>query len=102
MLSEQSEAEKFNTELTKSAVEIRQLVQDFPLCSTFKEIDEQNALVRSKMETMRLTLGRLERVGRESMEAGVSFEILETVERHRDQLTACQRQFRMANVKVFI
>ena len=54
------------------------------------------------METMRLTLSRLEMVGRESMEAGVSFEILETVERHRDQLTACQRQFRMANVKVFI
>ena len=102
MLSEQSEAEKFNTELTKSAVEIRQLIQDFPLCSTFKEIDEQNALVRAKMESMRLTLGRLELVGRESVEAGVSFEILETVERHRDQLTACQRQFRMANVKVFI
>ena len=38
------EAEKLNTELTKNAVEIRQLIQDFPLCSTFKEIDEQNAM----------------------------------------------------------
>ena len=35
---------KINSELTKNAVEIRQLVQDFPLCSTFKEIDEQNVL----------------------------------------------------------
>ena len=35
---------KINSELTKNAVEIRQIVQDFPLCSTFKEIDEQNVL----------------------------------------------------------
>ena len=40
----EGEAEKINTELTKNAVEIRQVIQDFPLCSTFKEIDEQNAL----------------------------------------------------------
>ena len=38
------ESESFNNELTRNAVEIRQIVQDFPLCSTFKEIDEQNAL----------------------------------------------------------
>lgn len=38
------ESATINTELTKNAVEIRQIVQDFPLCSTFKEIDEQNAL----------------------------------------------------------
>ena len=40
----EGEPEKINTELTKNAVEIRQIIQDFPLCSTFKEIDEQNAL----------------------------------------------------------
>ena len=38
------ESAKINSELTKNAVEIRQIVQDFPLCSTFKEIDEQNVL----------------------------------------------------------
>jgi len=93
------EAEKLNTELTKNAVEIRQLIQDFPLCSTFKEIDEQNAMVRGKMESMRSNLSRMEMIGRESLDSGVSFEILETAERHREQLSACQRQFRMANVK---
>ena len=40
----EGEAAKINTELTKNAVEIRQIIQDFPLCSTFKEIDEQNGL----------------------------------------------------------
>ena len=40
----EGEPEKINTELTKNAIEIRQIIQDFPLCSTFKEIDEQNAL----------------------------------------------------------
>ena len=40
----ESESVRINTELTKNAVEIRQIVQDFPLCWTFKEIDEQNAL----------------------------------------------------------
>ena len=39
-----TESAEINTQLTKNAVEIRQIVQDFPLCSTFKEIDEQNAL----------------------------------------------------------
>lgn len=46
----EGEPEKINTELTKNAVEIRQIIQDFPLCSTFKEIDEQNAL-GSKIES---------------------------------------------------
>ena len=41
---EMTESAKINSELTKNAVEIRQIVQDFPLCSTFKEIDEQNVL----------------------------------------------------------
>ena len=39
-----TESAQINSELTKNAVEIRQIVQDFPLCSTFKEIDEQNVL----------------------------------------------------------
>ena len=52
------------------------------------------------MESMRSNLSRMEMIGRESLDSGVSFEILETAERHREQLSACQRQFRMANVKV--
>ena len=56
--------------------------------------------MRGKMESMRSNLSRMEMIGRESLDSGVSFEILETAERHREQLSACQRQFRMANVKV--
>lgn len=118
----EDEPEKINTELTKNAVEIRQMIQDFPLCSTFKEIDEQNALgmktswypyltlesynrrsivsVRSQMEVMRGNLGRLEVLARETLDLATSHRLLDTVERHREQLTACQRQFRLANVKV--
>ena len=99
MMSSETESEKVNTELTKNAVEIRQIIQDFPLCSTFKEIDEQNALVRTKMEMMRSNINKLEMVARETLDLGTSHQIRDTVERHREQLTACQRQFRLANVK---
>ena len=111
------ESATINTELTKNAVEIRQIVQDFPLCSTFKEIDEQNALgdlseireyssamlfssVRRHLEIMRGNISKLETVGRETLDLEESHGILEIVERHKEQLTACQRQFRLANVKV--
>ena len=33
------------------------------------------------------------------MDLGVSNQLHENLERHREQLTACQRQFRLANVK---
>ena len=98
-MSFETDSEKVNTELTKNAVEIRQIIQDFPLCSTFKEIDEQNALVRTKMETMRTNISKLEMVAKESLDLAISHQIRDTVERHREQLTACQRQFRLANVK---
>jgi len=95
----EGEAAKINTELTKNAVEIRQIIQDFPLCSTFKEIDEQNGLVRGRLEGMRGNLSRLEVMARESLDLATSELVMTTVERHREQLTACQRQFRLANVK---
>ena len=44
-----SESTKIDNELTKNAVEIRQIIQDFPLCSTFREIDDQNALGKMQL-----------------------------------------------------
>ena len=52
------------------------------------------------MEVMRGNLGRLEVLARETLDLAASHRLLDTVERHREQLTACQRQFRLANVKV--
>ena len=49
---------------------------------------------------MRANLARLEVTARESLDIAASELVLITVERHREQLTACQRQFRLANVKV--
>jgi len=91
--------DNLNTELTQNAVEIRQIIQDFPLCSTFKEVDEMNAMVRTKMEVMRSNIRKMELAARETLDAGVSNQLHENLERHREQLTACQRQFRLANVK---
>jgi len=95
----EKESVLINTELTRNAVEIRQIVQDFSLCWTFKEIDEQNALVRRRLEIMRSNISKLETVGRDTLDLEESQAILEIVEKHREQLTACQRQFRLANVK---
>ena len=47
------EEEAVERELTRLAVEAREMVQDFPLCSTFREVEAQNALVRGVMEGMR-------------------------------------------------
>ena len=49
---------------------------------------------------MRANISQLETVGRETLDLEESRAILDMVERHREQLTACQRQFRLANVKV--
>ena len=49
---------------------------------------------------MRGNLSRLEVMARESLDPAASELVLTTAERHREQLTACQRQFRLANVKV--
>ena len=46
------------------------------------------------------TITQLETVGRETLDLEESRAILDMVEKHREQLTACQRQFRLANVKV--
>ena len=54
------------------------------------------------METMRNNLAKLEMLGRETMDLVTGDMICDKVTRHRDQLTACQRQFRLANVKVSV
>merc|ERR1719445_1694562 len=48
---------------------------------------------------MRGNISKLETVGRETLDLEESRAILDMVEKHREQLTACQRQFRLANVK---
>ena len=49
---------------------------------------------------MRGNISKLDTVGRETLDLEESQAILEIVEKHREQLSACQRQFRLANVKV--
>ena len=44
--------------------------KDFPLCSTFKEVDEMNAMVRTKMEVMRSNIRKMELAARETLDAG--------------------------------
>ena len=52
------------------------------------------------METMRGNISKLDTLGRETLDLEESQAILGIVEKHREQLSACQRQFRLANVKV--
>ena len=49
---------------------------------------------------MRGNISKLDTLGRETLDLEESRAILEIVEKHREQLSACQRQFRLANVKV--
>jgi len=95
----ETEGSKIDNELTKNAVDIRQIIQDFPLCSTFREIDDQNALVRAEMEVMRSNISKLELIAMEMLDMEQSQMITSQVESHREQLASCQRQFRVANVK---
>merc|ERR1719410_2094241 len=48
---------------------------------------------------MRGNISKLDTLGRETLDLEESQAILQIVEKHREQLTACQRQFRLANVK---
>jgi len=95
-----SELSDLERELTRSTVEVRRLVQDFPLCSTFREVDELNQEVRRAMDNMRRNIGKMETMAREETEdEAARAGIARQAEEHRGQLTACQRQFRQANVK---
>jgi len=81
--------DNLNTELTQNAVEIRQIIQDFPLCSTFKEVDEMNAMVRTKMEVMRSNIRKMELAARderhgEDQDGGHE-------EQHQEDGVGCQR-----------
>ena len=61
------EVDNLDTELTRLEVGVRQMVQDFPLCATFREIDQQNALVRGEIDSMREKLVRLDNVALEQV-----------------------------------
>ena len=95
----ETDISKLDNELTKNAVDIRQIIQDFPLCSTFREIDDQNALVRAEMEVMRSNISKLELIAMEMLDMEQSQMVTSQVESHREQLASCQRQFRLSNVK---
>ena len=61
------EVDNLDTELTRLEVGVRQMVQDFPLCATFREIDQQNALVRGEIDSMREKLVRLDNLALEQV-----------------------------------
>jgi len=98
-MAEDDETVVLDTELTRLAVDVRQMIQDFPLCSTFREIDQQNALVRGQMEGMREKLARLDTLAMEELDMEKAELVSRQADRHREQLVAVQRQFRQANVK---
>jgi len=83
----------------RNTCDVRKLVQDFPLCSTFKEIDELNQEVRKSMDLMRGNIDSLENKAREEGSEEERMALIQKVEEHRGQLAAAQRQFRQANVR---
>jgi len=93
------EVASLDTELTRLEVSARQMVQDFPLCATFREIDQQNSLVRGEMDNMREKLLLLDNLALEQVDRQQKEEVTRLAEQHREQLGAVQRQFRQANVK---
>jgi len=90
--------EEIENELTQIGLKIRKSIQDFVLCSTFKEIDEQNASVRGMMDTMRSLLQELETVATEALNTDEEEKASSMYAAYKDQLTSCQSQFRLANV----
>ncbi|XP_023332327.1 vesicle transport protein SEC20 [Eurytemora carolleeae] len=89
---------ELENDLTRFSVQIRRSIQDFTLCATFKEIDEQNSGVRGLMDNMRSTLEIVERLGRESLDKAEAEKARSVYSNYQQQLVSCQRQFRMANV----
>jgi len=85
-------------DLTKLNVKIRKSIQEFSLCATFKEVDEQNAAVRGLMDNMRSSIQELDTLATESADKQQADRASEMKESYKEQLVSCQRQFRMANV----
>jgi len=99
-MTDSASASDIDTALTRLEVEIRHLIQDFPLCSTFKEVDQLNSVVRAEMDKFRSNLGKLELVALEAQDLEEGERLGDLAARHSSQLTACQAQFRQSNVKV--
>eukprot|EP00088_Acartia_fossae_P038547 TRINITY_DN3999_c0_g1_i3.p1 TRINITY_DN3999_c0_g1~~TRINITY_DN3999_c0_g1_i3.p1 ORF type:complete len:253 (-),score=24.62 TRINITY_DN3999_c0_g1_i3:434-1192(-) len=89
---------EIENDLTKIGLQIRRSIQDFSLCSTFQEIDQQNSSVREMMDKMRILLQELDTAATETTDKEEKEKAEEMHRGFKDQLTACQRQFRAANL----
>jgi len=99
MIDESESPEELDTSLTRLCVSMRAQVQDFPLCSTIKEVESLNSLVRQDMDRFRENLAKLELAAMEQMDLEEGERLRELCSGHARQLTEVQGLFRQANVR---
>lgn len=87
-----TEALELQEALVRANLKTKSLIATFPECRTHRQMEELNYKVRSQLERMRQALERLR-----NLSAGRGSD--EVVEGLADQLAACQRSFRTANMK---
>ncbi|KAK3590197.1 hypothetical protein CHS0354_041255 [Potamilus streckersoni] len=88
-------------EIVKLDLEVKALIQDIrDDVQTNEELDEVNVKIRKKLNSLRIKIEELERLGREQDREEDRSVILKNVENHRERLTSNTTSLRKTNIAV--
>ena len=68
-------------------------------CTTHKDMEVLNSEIRNLIDQMRRTLERLRLLAKKQSDTESKKMLLSDVDKYADQLAACQRSFRQANLR---
>ena len=68
-------------------------------CTTHRQMEQLNSEVRNFLEKMRRTLDRLRHLAERQSSSESRKMLLSDVDKYADQLAACHRSFRQANLR---
>ncbi len=93
------EVTEIQHELVKLNLQIKLVAEEFSGCGDQFQMEAVNGRARNLLDLFRRRLKRLETLAREQVRPEDCRMLLRDVESHRTQLTACQAQFRQANLR---
>ena len=70
-------------------------------CTTHRQMEQLNSDIRNYLEKMRRTLERLRHLAERQSSSESRKMLLSDVDKYADQLAACHRSFRQANLRYY-
>lgn len=96
------EIKEIQEEMVKLNLKIKMLNEEFSDCRDDRDMEALNEDVRKHLEAFRVALKKLEAMAKSQRELQDREMLLKDVDSHRDQMNACQKQFRQANLRCIL